>query len=552
MTDNEQFDFEWETAATDDETPDEEGTGSNHGPAHDDPTELRSNGTEYDEASTEYTGADTTTSMFDSVFDGNGGGDGELTTTDVNRVRSILEEGDVDAVETADGAADPLALGRVGEDVPDWFLPGGVGESVTDLLFSGQSDPDSTDVPEVARVLAEATWRMSDYSLRAQMRTSTRITNAVAASESPDELLTKLFDIAEDELENAEAELRRQGIEPPDATQISERSSDDWSTERASETDAPTTEPTPDWNPDAERGTPAGRPTTETESDRERTPDERSAPEGVVDSLPDLSATWMREVVSDAPLVLGAVRQAAEYSAQAQNRAVRRLWRTATAADSPDELLSETRDIAIEEGQRLGLDLEQDLANRVAGRRGATSADAEAAEQLLSERGSQVMRRSADTDYEEPVHPAYAHILEQVALDEARILRLLATDGRQPAVDVRSKGLLLGSELIAENLSMIGIEAGCHEPDRTPIYLGNLERLGLVRISDEPLDNLKRYQMLEAQPDVAEAEEEARRASIAYKSIRLTPLGTDFCQLCLSVDVDTEQTVAEIPDDEES
>ena len=52
--------------------------------------------------------------------------------------------------------------------------------------------------------------------------------------------------------------------------------------------------------------------------------------------------------------------------------------------------------------------------------------------------GEELLRRSADVELSDDSHPAYARILEQLAPDEARVLRLLATVGDQPAVDVRS------------------------------------------------------------------------------------------------------------------
>src|SRR5690606_27289424 len=44
----------------------------------------------------------------------------------------------------------------------------------------------------------------------------------------------------------------------------------------------------------------------------------------------------------------------------------------------------------------------------------------------LQERGAELLRRSADVGYAHDQHPAYRRILEELAPDEARILRLLA------------------------------------------------------------------------------------------------------------------------------
>jgi hypothetical protein len=152
----------------------------------------------------------------------------------------------------------------------------------------------------------------------------------------------------------------------------------------------------------------------------------------------------------------------------------------------------------------------------------------------LRERGAGLLELSADVEYEEEFHPAYERILAQLAPDEARILRLLATRGAQPAVDVRAgKALGIGSELVAPGLNMIGAEAGCRYLDRVPAYLNNLYRLGLIWFSREPLEDPLAYQVLEAQPDVIEAKRAGARAKTIRRSISLTPFGDDFCRVCL-------------------
>jgi hypothetical protein len=155
----------------------------------------------------------------------------------------------------------------------------------------------------------------------------------------------------------------------------------------------------------------------------------------------------------------------------------------------------------------------------------------------LRERGAELLRRSADVRAGDDTHPAYERILGDLAPDEGRILRLLATEGPQPAVDVRTaRPLGIGSKLVAAGLSMIAEHAGCRHRDRTHAYLNNLYRLGLVWFSRERLEDPARYQVLEAQPEVVEAMRRAGRASTVRRSIHLTPFGEDFCQLCLPLD----------------
>lgn len=156
----------------------------------------------------------------------------------------------------------------------------------------------------------------------------------------------------------------------------------------------------------------------------------------------------------------------------------------------------------------------------------------------LRAQGARLLAAAAQIDAGDAAHPAYARILTELAPDEGRILRLLATKGAQPSVDVRASNFIGGgSAMIASGLSMIGAEAGCQHHERVPAYLNNLERLGLVWFSREPIgDNAAAYQVLEAQPDVLDAIKRASRAKTVQRSINLTPFGQDFCRVCLPLD----------------
>jgi hypothetical protein len=170
----------------------------------------------------------------------------------------------------------------------------------------------------------------------------------------------------------------------------------------------------------------------------------------------------------------------------------------------------------------------------------------------LQEQARELLRRSADVYYDDDAHPAYARILQDLAPDEARILRYLCREGPQPSVDVRTAGplALARSELVAPGLNMIGPSAGVKHPGRTKSYLNNLYRLGLIWFSREPLDDPLEYQVLEAQPEVAEAMEKAGRGKTVRRSIHLTEFGSDFCATVLPDDTDELQAIqAERPSD---
>lgn len=168
---------------------------------------------------------------------------------------------------------------------------------------------------------------------------------------------------------------------------------------------------------------------------------------------------------------------------------------------------------------------------------GATLAQNGRSQVTLREHGARLLRQAADVSFDDGVHPAYAHILTELAPDEARILRTLATEGPQPIVDVRETNLIgMGSQLIASGLNMVGAQAGLRYRDRVEAYLGNLLRLGLIESSDRAVDDAIAYQVLEAQPEVLGTIKETPRAKSVHRSLALTPFGEGFCEVCLPLE----------------
>jgi hypothetical protein len=250
----------------------------------------------------------------------------------------------------------------------------------------------------------------------------------------------------------------------------------------------------------------------------------------------------------------------AQWTAEGARSAASRVAKAAMSGESAAELIQEMRDDAREQARRvLGL-IDPDDRVRSMSERMATGtpdhpikSDDEMRRETLRDKGAALLDHSADVEYEETTHPAYERILDQLAPDEGRILRLLATSGPEPSVDVRTaRPLNVGSQLVAPGLTMIGSKAGCRHVDRVPAYLNNLYRLGLVWFSREPVEDPLRYQVLEAQPDVLAAVREAGRGKTIRRSIHLTPFGADFCATCLPLDPATVERlrragVGEVP-----
>jgi hypothetical protein len=153
----------------------------------------------------------------------------------------------------------------------------------------------------------------------------------------------------------------------------------------------------------------------------------------------------------------------------------------------------------------------------------------------LQKRGYELLRRSNDVNVVEDTHPAFARILSEITPDEARILRFIYLEGPQPSLDIRTfRPLGIGSELVAAGMNMIGEHAGLRNLDRIDQYLTNLNRLGLIDFSREPVSNPNRYQVIEAQPKTITALKSAGRApKLVQRSILLTSFGEEFVRTCL-------------------
>ena len=250
-----------------------------------------------------------------------------------------------------------------------------------------------------------------------------------------------------------------------------------------------------------------------------------------------LDVSLIRATPTLARLAAGAYVRTAQWGLATSVRVGTRLVRAAAAGESPGQLMQEANE-ELRDYARHFLDM-------------SNGSDPLAAEEApppppdvrLRERGAELLAMSADVDYDEPAHPAFERILEELAPDEARILRLLCTAGAQASVDVReAKPLGIASGLIEGGINMIGTEAGCRFLERVPAYLNNLYRLGLIWFSREPLEDPMRYQVLEAQPEVLTAMGRSRSKTIR-RSIRLTPFGEDFCDVCLPMNVTAEMDV---------
>ena len=266
-----------------------------------------------------------------------------------------------------------------------------------------------------------------------------------------------------------------------------------------------------------------------------------SAGGGLIDELPGLARIYA-----------SAWWHAAEWTVESSLRAGLRLARAAVRGEGPTRMVDDAADELREYARRMAAIVDRDRSEAAPGAERPSRMDDEQTVEELRSRGEELLRLSADVSYSEGAHPAYERILSQLAPDEARILRLLAVRGPQPAVDVRA-GLPLVSTLVAPGRNMIGAEAGVRYGERVPSYLNNLYRLGLIWFSREPLQDRLRYQVLEAQPDVLkDLRKGGRTARTIRRSIVLTPFGRDFCDVVLPLDTAELEALGTEGKDEEA
>jgi len=240
-------------------------------------------------------------------------------------------------------------------------------------------------------------------------------------------------------------------------------------------------------------------------------------------------------------LAASMTQQASGNSVESGLRVGTRLAYAAAHAESPAALLTTTRAITLDELQRAGIDIGEGQSEWLDTHQGEATEPRPLTRDALQERGARLISQSADVGRDESVHPAFGSMLEQLSTDEARILRVLAVDGPQGVVDIYDRQYLPPKKWrVARNLTMLGRDAGCRIQRRTPAYVRNLRRLGLAEVSDDPVDELKRYEILEAQSHVEQARTRARRPRTEYKRIQLTDLGVEFCELCFPFEVTVE------------
>ncbi|SNR48384.1 protein of unknown function [Haloechinothrix alba] len=157
----------------------------------------------------------------------------------------------------------------------------------------------------------------------------------------------------------------------------------------------------------------------------------------------------------------------------------------------------------------------------------------------LRQRGQELLYRSTALD-DPDEHPALAVILRELSPDEARIIRYLAAAGPQALVDVLAHNPMSRKQReMLHHFSLLGREAGCIRPERVPVYLDNLVRLGLIHVRPYRLRGQPNYDLLYAQPEMKQIRRPGGRLvrlKTVHKGVELSEFGKELFCRCLETE----------------
>ena len=159
-----------------------------------------------------------------------------------------------------------------------------------------------------------------------------------------------------------------------------------------------------------------------------------------------------------------------------------------------------------------------------------------------------VLTATMDRAVADAVHPSFIDVLGQLGGDELRVLGSLEAGTSYPVLSLSSRLRHGGASRIElRHFSVLGARAGCSHADRTPAYLDNLARLGLVELRPTRVtDDVRMFQELEDHPTVTAARTRVEQmpavqigpisetivADFTYKSLSLTAFGRAFRAAC--------------------
>jgi hypothetical protein len=154
----------------------------------------------------------------------------------------------------------------------------------------------------------------------------------------------------------------------------------------------------------------------------------------------------------------------------------------------------------------------------------------------LREMFENLLVTSMDRDTVASAHPAFVTMISQLAPDEAWILKSIDLNRTDYAlITAQMSGKTTSGKATNEALGFrtrVGIGTGIDEA-RQLQYISNLERLGILRISDDPIANIEGFREYGLLHAAIKAEFSGRHPKILNGSIQVTPLGRQFLITCV-------------------
>ena len=159
----------------------------------------------------------------------------------------------------------------------------------------------------------------------------------------------------------------------------------------------------------------------------------------------------------------------------------------------------------------------------------------------LREMFANLLAGSMDSRTSATAHPCFVEIIKQMTPDEAKLMQLFAKQRPFPIIELRNESIngKEGGVSVLRRFSMLGVEAGCRNPNLTPTYLDNFERLGLIAIpqfakytADEAYKPLEEWHEVKALADQI-GKSPGRRAQIQRNGAWVTDLGRAFVNSCV-------------------
>lgn len=152
---------------------------------------------------------------------------------------------------------------------------------------------------------------------------------------------------------------------------------------------------------------------------------------------------------------------------------------------------------------------------------------------------SNLIASSMDKNTAMKAHPSFVDIIQQINIDEAKIIKLLDNNQSKALVNMRAFNQEDDHYLEPlRNFSVIPNLAGCEYPELGPSYIVNLQRLGLIDISKTSYSTLPNsYEPILEHPEIISTqkffESKGKRVEIVRGSFTRTAFGEKFYESCI-------------------